>query len=472
VVFDDATDPLAPRLLVSGSTERSVLAIDLDTGARAVLSSNAQGKGLALQSPSRLKIDAPNHRVLVVDGSRDSAGQTDYQYNRAALVAIDLTTGDRTTLADSFYGEGFLPTSPYGLALDVAAGKAYVANDWGGQIAAVDLTTLKRERFADSDVGQGVRLVAPRGLSRWLGASASNASAAPLLLADPFLKTIFRVDAQTGDRAAISGPRAGHGPLLQFPADVVFDTSSAAAQGRAFVLDGMLNGVFAVDLKTGDRSVLSSPDVGTGPALGNVMYLTPQALTLDAANHRLLVTNEGIGDPPAAVYAVDLTNGNRTLISSSARGVGVNFIFPDGVVIDDMTNPGAPRALVTNHGSLVSVDLATGDRSVFSPLSQGGGFPIFDPRRAVLNPQQGTLFFTDFFGFLGAVKLSNGSRALLSGRDVSANPGPDLGGGPSLDFPEALQVDFTTQVAFVGDSTRACVTAIDLPTGDRVLLSR
>src|SRR6185369_16408584 len=121
LVYDAVTQPESPRLLLSDRPRGSILAIDLATKQAHTFADNfgAHGAGTRLSAPGRMKLDAERGRLLVVDGRAfDSIGNE--QQNRQALVAVDLATGDRTTLSSGSVGSGFLPRAPYPLALDAA----------------------------------------------------------------------------------------------------------------------------------------------------------------------------------------------------------------------------------------------------------------------------------------------------------------------------------------------------------------
>ncbi|MHC4165297.1 MAG: hypothetical protein ACYSUM_24580, partial [Planctomycetota bacterium] len=71
--------------------------------------------------------------------------------------------------------------------------------------------------------------------------------------------------------------------------------------------------MIAVDVLTGDRTLLSSATGGTGPTLTSV-----RALAFDGAGSLCLVWDAGRG----AVIAVDVLTGDRTLLSSATGGTG------------------------------------------------------------------------------------------------------------------------------------------------------
>ncbi len=69
-----------------------------------------------------------------------------------------------------------------------------------------------------------------------------------------------------------------------------------------------------------------------------------------------------------------------------------------------------------------------------------------------------------------AVDLANGNRSLVSGRD--AVTGATTGGGPSLYLPRTVDADFSKGIAYVASRGYLAVMAVDLITGERVMIAR
>jgi hypothetical protein len=86
------------------------------------------------------------------------------------------------------------------------------------------------------------------------------------------------------------GDREGNGPQFESPIDLVFFIGESKEDDEIFLLDSELPGVFSVDPEDGDRTILSSNTVGTGPqftlprsiALGRDV---PNLTAMDIAEH-------------------------------------------------------------------------------------------------------------------------------------------------------------------------------------------
>jgi hypothetical protein len=451
IVIDELTDPLQPRLLVSDSQLHAVMAVDLTTGDRSVFSRDAAfGHGPSLDAPIGLTLDADNDRLLLVDAGLEVD----------ALFSISLASGDRTVLANGSTGSGPALDDPLWVTLDAAAQRAYVAGYTGGRIVAVDLDSGKRTDFVPAGVGAGPQLKAPAGLSYLANAT----GAGKLLLCDSSLGAVFSVDLETAERTIVSGVGVGTGTALDFPTDTALDTTTEGEGQRLLVVDAELQALVGVNLSTGERHVVSSPFVGDGPIL-----LRPSHLDLDTSQGRVLVTDAPVNDPNG-VFAIDLASGDRTLVSSIDRGSGNELGFARAIVLD-RTNAASGRAFVTegDHTVLLSLDLESGDRSVFSEYpSPGSGVAISYPGDMVLDQRNERLLVADQLkDAIMGVAVATGNRVVLSGGNDNT-PGI-TGSGPRVSA-WALTLHDTEDVAFA--VTANMLLAVDLVSGDRVIVTR
>jgi DNA-binding beta-propeller fold protein YncE len=371
--------------------------------------------------------------------SEDAAGQID---PAAAQVAVAMSPAPML--------------APTAVTLDAPRNRALVIDAGRNALLVVDLATGSRAIvYQPPDMaGAGVSAVRPHvpGLPPAFplvdAALLDGDGQRALVVAQGAL---FRVELASGKDTVISDGEVGSGPAFVKLVDAALD----AERGRALVVDAGLNALLAVDLTTGARSVISDSETGSGPALEQV-----SALALDAAAGRALVTVENNDD--AALLAVDLATGARSLISSQARGSGPALRTPEDVALDAAGN----RALITDstHGGLVAVDLATGDRAILSGAATAGGPGLELPDGVALDTQQGRALLVDEArDLLVAVDLATGGRTLLSGETV--------GSGPELHTPYALALDRRARRVIVGDLAGAALVAVDLASGARTVLS-
>jgi len=106
------------------------------------------------------------------------------------------------------------------------------------------LTLLCPPALALSGVGSGPAFEDPIGI-------AVEASGT-LVVADPILQAVLRVDPVSGDRAIISDATTGSGPAFDFPQRLAVEAS-----GTLVVVDINLLAVLRVNPTTGDRMIIS-----------------------------------------------------------------------------------------------------------------------------------------------------------------------------------------------------------------------
>lgn len=379
----DATNDRA-LLLNDWILDASLLAVDLASGDRSVISDANTGAGPMFISPRSLAIDMTNHRALVTDRSL------------GALLTVDLESGTRSIIAGKNTGTEHSFESPQGVALDKANRRELLTDRGLGALLAVDLASGDLSVISDSNIGVGPAFRAPEGVAL----DASNDRA---LVTDSILGSLLAVDLASGDRSVISDKGTGAGPEFHFPTNIVLDPTNQ----RALVMEDSrgLNALLAVNLASGDRSVISDGNTGIGPG-----FNFPTGIALDGANHRALVMDSGID----ALLAIDLSSGNRTIISDANIGTGPNFNDPESVVLDAANH----RALVADRSidAMLAVDLASGDRSFVSGLRTGAGPAFSYPTSVALDAADHRAFVVeDSLGLnaLLAVDLDSGDRVIV-----------------------------------------------------------
>lgn len=183
------------------------------------------------------------------------------------------------------------------------------------------------------------------------------------------IPAVYHVDVATGNRQVIASPTTGTGPVIQSPFDIV-----VRSDGKLIVSDGLSGVLVLIDPVTLERSVVSGPGVGTGPD-----FYAPAGLSLDSQGE-IFVTTANTDDRATALFKVNAMTGDRELISAIDIGGGPGpDLWPD-VAIDETGQP-----LVTNFGgasptpAVLSVDLTTGDRTIVSSSGIGIGPALFQP---------------------------------------------------------------------------------------------
>jgi hypothetical protein len=456
LIYDNLSAPGTPRLLVSdGGTSEGliageIVAVDPATGNRTqAFPTFPVSTGTLLDTPNALRLDAANHRLLVVDTAP------------RAVFGIDLTTGNRTVLNSDVVSTSSTLTR---LAFNPSSSRLFT-NALGGGIIAIDLTNQQHGSFANSSVGSGLTLNYPEGLV----IEQASGTPASVLLTDRGLSTLMRLNLATGIRTAASDSSGGigSGPSLVGSADVVLDTRTSSSGHTALVIvDFPSYQLLSVDLATGDRTQIASLN-SSAPPIGHVSHMR-----LDASGNRVLFTDATYGGNNA-LYAIDLATGVRRTITDSSHGTGPAFTFAANITLDPSTSP--TRALISDQGlgGIFAVDLATGNRTVLiNPFanvsSPGDNVPsgtFLDVRNSrLLSLRVGAV------SNLFSVALPGASQQIIAGDDPTTSAITGTGPLPFGCF--ALDVSTTDGVAFVACPWITTIMAVDLVSGDRVIVGR
>lgn len=294
-----ALDSAGGRALIVDNRVGAVVAVDLQTGARTVLSDSSTPDALnPLRGPVGIALDSANGRALVTDNIL------------RAVVAVDLQSGARSILSG-----GLVPDAanqfarPAGIALDAANGRALVIDGGLGAVVAVNLQEGTRTILSNRTTPDGSNpFSGPVGIVL----DAANGRA---LVTDNRLLAVLEVDLQSGERRIVSN-NTDPDNLNPFsgPVGIALDS----ANGRALVVDNRLGAVLAVNLQSGARTIVSNSVTPNelNPFFGSV------GIALNTADGRALVVDNRVG----SVLAVDLQGGARTVLSSSATPNGLSYL--------------------------------------------------------------------------------------------------------------------------------------------------
>ena len=298
-----ATDPTLPdrfreQVFVASANPAAIFSADMATGDRSIVSGSGVGQGDVLGVPFNVDAD-PGGDLWVAD------------WTAIRLFRVNPATGDRATVSGAGVGTGTALISPYGVARE-ADGRLAVTDIGLRAVLRVDPATGNRIELSDALLPGGGSLGSGPGFNGPYDVEVE--ASGDLLVVDNSLAMVLRVDPATGDRAELSGPGRGAGPLLSNPAALEFDGS-----GQMWVLG--FAALYRVDLVTGDRVLVSSNGVGTGP-----VFVSAVGLAFDAQGHPLIADFSA-----KQVLRVDPATGNRELISGNLKGGGPAFGLVSGL---------------------------------------------------------------------------------------------------------------------------------------------
>lgn len=282
-------DATGSRWLAVDAARRALLELDLDTGTKTVLSGfqddgAALGSGVDLIVPEDMVVDTVNgYRALVVDSRLQ------------AIVAIDLTTGARTTFSD-----GSVPTAanafelPVAIAINAAGDTAYVLDAGQRAVFSVDLVTAATTLLSSNTApAGGPDIEVPTDL-------ALQESQSRLFVADAGTQAVIAVDLGSGSRSIFSDSDTPNDELAFFAIkQLVVDGDSL------YVSDTGRNAVIEVDLRADDP--MADPPIVNG---SRTLFID----TLDDGESRDLVTANPLRSPTA--MAIDSVNQHLLVVDN------------------------------------------------------------------------------------------------------------------------------------------------------------
>lgn len=206
--------------------------------------------------------------------------------------------------------------------------------------------------------------------------------------------------------------------------------------------------IYSIDLTTGNRTILSA---------NSIVRLE----SIEAFGTKLITTAYATNDSVLkGLFVVDPATGVITALSNNDDGKGDNFSRPQSL---DMNSDETEILVIDrdkNGGALYKVDPLTGNRSFVSTDGVGSG------------PSFGKPFDVAYFGDTQAYVIDQTLKALilvdLTTGDRTIASDDAKGTGPSFAKPERIVVDAKHNRAFITDSGADTLFMVDLATGNRV----
>ena len=414
-------DSAGGRWLALDAARRALLVLDLDSGAKTVLSGVQDDGTLVGGSNDELRvaedmvIDTINNRALVIDSELQ------------AVVAINLSDGSR-----DIYFDNNEPTvanrfdKPLAIAIDAASETVYILDAGKREIQVIDLLT---DSFSvlSSNLSAGVDYEVLLDL-------AYDEVRARLLVADDGQDAILAVDDATGARSIFSNDTTPN-------TDNIFSQiqNLAVYNDRLYVSDSGPAVIIEVELRptdlgadpqviAGSRTLLiDSLDDGEDRTLetGNPLRW-PTALAIDSAEDHLLVVDNMLGN----LVQIDIVDdaggitgtfkGQRSYVTGGAtpEQTGATPVAPLATSVFQLNRPmGVDTSVVGDQAHIVD---GGRDLLLFISLPAGITSALVDFTTATVLGSAGEIAFTDA-GVLAALdqSLLVGATA-ASYADVSA----------------------------------------------------
>ena len=326
---DGTREVLTPGLGVSGlaftpaldvgrvyvATFDGVDEVDLTVPEKRNISPVDANHPLTFSQTRSIGFDSANNRVLVGDDDLE------------AVIAIDITTGERSTLIARHVGEGTPLISPRGLAITADGARAYVADDAGNAPARffkIDLATGNRTEVGNISTA----------ITQLVAGLALDEAAGRAYIAGH--NVVIAVNLETGGYETVLPTQD---TALESISDLLLDAENATL----FIADDTVDGIFALDLTTRQLKLISQDGGrGTGPAFDTAM-----SITRVGSSNELYVAAQDSGQ----ITRVDLETGNREELI-------LNCPVPFGTLTQVLYDEGRDALLISGD-RLLSFDFAS-----------------------------------------------------------------------------------------------------------------
>lgn len=305
------------------------------------------------------------------------------------IFSVDLKTGERSVFVDNF--------STNALALEPTTKRLYAVS-LNGKVenmvyfdladATQHLVGFTADPYFDPDLGSPDTSIAHQIFS--LAVDSSGVTPKIVGLGSTNGEVVTNVVSSNTINVLSDGLRGvpnANNLLGQYPSQIAVDNKHnrylVTAGSSTTGLDKL--GVYAVNRSTGERTLLSNNTQGSGElftgeaadaslsSLGGIAIneATDEAIVSQSSRIDTVVNNVTSYEFIQRVFKVDLTSGNRTVLSGSVKSGVVNGTTNEGVAfVLEGSNSYALMSDSRNRG-IVAIDLVTGQRVFFSKSSGG-----------------------------------------------------------------------------------------------------
>lgn len=458
-----ALDPNTHRLLVlNAAAPAALMSVDLVTGNCTIISDQSNASALVFSPGAGLTI---------------RGGQAFVAQAHGEIVSIDLSSGAQQTVVHSRLGQGPQLASLSTAALESGQSLLVLA---GGRLARIDLNTGDRSVISSSIAGTGPFNIGFAVITLDTRASTTKPSALAILSGS---SEVVSIDLATGNRTHVADLG------LSF-ANVRGDLRLDPENNRIYFINiddsgPLKHALYSYDLGSGQRMTISNSTIGGYYALHD-----PKGFVLDKPRNRVIVT-----DPMSGGWtSISLPDGARAKFAddwSSVLGPGaLYFDAAQSRLIGLKWAPlgartSAPLAALKNFGGTIDdAALFTMMMMMENPAGYTDTHGVYWPGLAAnyngtLSQRLAFMEAFDLYPRLGNydyIRSDLVSMPLPTGTPQQTISGPNLlqstrGSGPAHMNATSIDVDPVAQIAYLPETNTSAVIAIDLISGDRVLIS-
>ena len=312
----------------------AIFLVDLSSGDRFIVSDDFNGTGHVMTSPQGLKLSSDGKTLTVADDDG-------FVYN------VEILTGDRTLIAGDGVGSGVVIEDASDLVVNEPNNEIYSLDRILKEVITINTITGERSLLLDN---------VPESEFIHLSSVLIDEVSERLYVGDR--NSIYSVDMSDnnsyGAVSTITSPEVGSGDTFLSINNLMLDSKN----NRLFIIDDRQSDdpIYTVDLDTGNRELFFSGDDSSG------LRLDKNDAELDLDNNRIIF----IDSRNTGLYALDLTTRNLSILSDETVGTGINFSF--GSIFDFAVDAQNNVAYVSDWDlkSILKVNLTTGDRTILS----------------------------------------------------------------------------------------------------------
>lgn len=402
-----AIDDLFDTLLILDSSEPGnarILVANLDTPQITTLSYGSEDN-----PGSNIGSGPPLSGVHSMTLHQDS--RILYAISDTTIYSIDLRDGNRTEHSGVNRGSGHQLTDALHIHQDFPTLGLVVA-DGNGQIFSVDRLSGDRTVIYDVQTDQG-------SLESCCGPVLVTGQTS-LDVYDPDAPVIHRIETYSRMSYISTDGNTGEAAEEIIPAQLAYEPSTATL----YSLDKVNQRINSTLVSEGVTTVLTRRDTVSVPAFTGLIDLD-----LDQDNNRLLVLADNSDSAETLVFAVDLDSGERSLISSSLQGDVSDLSHAKSI---DTSHDGSFLVVFTRSGTtsrIIRVDTETGQRTTVIESDQSMGGLLGDTVDIQINNLGTSAYVLDSIsGDLVRIDLNTGLASLDSANDAGngtmlASPG-------------------------------------------------
>ena len=309
---------------------------------------------------------------------------------RENVFTVTVTTNTKTRLVPT--DETANLNEPKSALWDDARDRWYVYDRDVVYVAQQNDSGISLAPFSSDSVGDGYILSDVRAIT-------FDAASDRLFVVDRPSSTqtvIVEIDVENGGRRLVLDSDVIGSNFYTY--DLVFDGENETLYFTDFRFDEIVKYV----LTEPRPEAVSNNSVGTGTAL---LYGT--VTVGDLEDDRLFVYDNGL----KSVLAVDIATGNRTVIASSTVGAGPDLDSIWSMVLDKPNN--RLIAVMSEFNLVIGISLTTGERSLLSRAD--AELPLFGSDGMSYDADKNLLYIADFVKeSIYVIELSQGQRAILT----------------------------------------------------------